>query len=184
MQRIRRMQAKAARYDPAPDSVTSALGPPSPPQSSSAASSPQSSNVSARTQRATRRQASISSGTRSPVARESPLRQATPKRRRKNVRIHSTSRLKYLIELSAMQTESQKKSVPLSVLVASADHLRKINDHRSSSFPPDQDIELVEISMNQTSLGKSDYQVHKRGIKLTGIGMIGYLTTATIGMKK
>lgn len=92
MQRIRRMQAKAARYDPAPDSVTSALGPPSPPQSSSAASSPQSSNVSARTQRATRRQASISSGTRSPVARESPLRQATPKRRRKNVLGASSAR--------------------------------------------------------------------------------------------
>ncbi|KAI3617756.1 hypothetical protein CBS9595_003665 [Malassezia furfur] len=84
MQRIRSMQAKAARYESASDAIPSAHEPPSPPQTSSAASSPLSSTVSARTQRASRRQASASSATRSPAAHPSPVRQGTPKRRRQN----------------------------------------------------------------------------------------------------
>jgi hypothetical protein len=56
------------------------------------------------------------------------------------------------------------------------DHLREIDDDRLAVFPPDQDVELVKVAMNQTGSSKPHKERHELGVELARIGDLSELT--------
>lgn len=83
--------------------------------------------------------------------------------------MHSTSRLKYLQSIirTGNNTELLSRISPFCILVRCADHLGKIDDNRLPRFAPDENVELVEVTMYQSCTGKSNDEVHERRIQLS-----------------
>lgn len=58
-----------------------------------------------------------------------------------------------------------------------ADHLREINDNRFSRLSTDKDVELVEVTMNEAGMSKSNDEIHQLRIQFSRGRQLGNLSS-------
>jgi hypothetical protein len=90
-------------------------------------------------------------------------------RLRKNVRIHSTSLLKYLKRSGHLIVVGSTRVTdsPLSILVRGANHLREINHDRFAVLAANEDVEFVEVTVYESRTRKPDDEVHQLRVEFT-----------------
>lgn len=78
------------------------------------------------------------------------------------------------VETSAWEEyyHRMRKYLPFGIRMRSAHHLREIDNDSFASFPCDQDIKLVEISVDESGASESNNKIHQCGIESSRIRVL------------
>ena len=68
------------------------------------------------------------------------------------------------------------KHPPFCVLMRRADHLREVDNHRLPAVPPDEDVELVEVAVDEPRAREAYDEVHELRVQLSGRRQVRHLT--------
>lgn len=68
----------------------------------------------------------------------------------------------------AVLVSGEKGDSQFGIGVSCTCHLWEIDNDRLSVFASDQDVKLVEITVNQSVFGKSDNELHERSVEIRG----------------
>ena len=80
--------------------------------------------------------------------------------------------------------EGGSGDAPFRVLVRRAHHLREVDNHWLAAVPPDEDVELVKVPVDEPRAREAHDEVHERRVQLAGrrevvhLPAVAYVRTA------